>query len=66
MPAERRDRVFERFARSDAGRTVAGGSGLGLAIVRELTTQQGGTVTLADAAPTGLRVELRFRCADNA
>lgn len=67
IPAADRQRVFDRFTRlADARDRDSGGSGLGLAIVRELTTQQGGTVTLADAAPTGLRVELRFRCADNA
>jgi two-component system OmpR family sensor kinase len=53
VPAERRDRVFERFARSDAGRTVAGGSGLGLAIVRAVAEAHGGTVELREAQGGG-------------
>lgn len=59
IPAADRDRVFDRFTRlADARDRDSGGSGLGLAIVRELMDQQGGTVTLTDAVPTGLRVEL--------
>jgi signal transduction histidine kinase len=59
IPAADRDRVFERFARlADARDRDSGGTGLGLSIVRELVTQQGGTVTLTDAAPSGLRVRL--------
>ncbi len=57
IPAADRDRVFDRFTRlADARDRDSGGSGLGLAIVRELITQQGGTVTLTDAEPSGLRV----------
>jgi signal transduction histidine kinase len=58
IPAEDRDRVFERFTRLDDGRARdSGGAGLGLAIVRELVRRLGGTVSLADADP-GLRVEI--------
>ena len=65
VPAQDRDRVFERFSRlQDARDRGTGGSGLGLAIVRELVAQQGGSISLADAAegadPPGLRVEVRF------
>ena len=65
VPAEDRDRVFERFSRlHDARDRDTGGSGLGLAIVRELVTQQGGSISLADADegadPPGLRVQVRF------
>ncbi|WP_230394783.1 ATP-binding protein [Plantactinospora alkalitolerans] len=60
IPAEDRDRVFDRFTRLDDARARdAGGAGLGLAIVRQLVRRQGGTVTLSDAAP-GLRVEVRL------
>jgi signal transduction histidine kinase len=65
IPAEDRDRVFERFSRlHDARDRGTGGSGLGLAIVKELVNQLGGTVWLADADPgadpPGLRVQVRF------
>jgi signal transduction histidine kinase len=60
IPAEDRDRVFDRFTRLDDARARdAGGAGLGLAIVQQLVRRQGGTVTLSDAAP-GLRVEVRL------
>jgi len=63
IPAEDRDRVFERFTRLDDARTRdGGGSGLGLAIVRELVRRHGGSVALADAGP-GLRVEIRLPAA---
>jgi len=59
IPVADRDRVFDRFTRlADARDRDSGGSGLGLAIVRELVTQQGGIVSLADAAPTGLCVQV--------
>ena len=49
-PAER-ERVFERFTRTDAARASAdGGSGLGLAITRWLVDLHGGTVHVADTA----------------
>lgn len=68
IPPERREHVFERFARLDDARSRdAGGTGLGLAIVRELVRRSGGTITLADQPPAadgtpspGLRVEVRL------
>ncbi len=52
-----RARVFERFVRAtDHGE----GCGLGLAIVRDILTLHGGAVTLQDARPRGLQVELRL------
>jgi two-component system, OmpR family, sensor kinase len=53
VPSDRRDRVFERFARSDAGRTATGGSGLGLAIVRAVAEAHGGSVELREAEGGG-------------
>lgn len=56
IPAADRERVFERFARTDAARTARdGGSGLGLAIVRWVVGLHGGTVRVLDA-PAGCRV----------
>jgi len=53
VPPDRRQRVFERFARSDEGRTAAGGSGLGLAIVRSVAEAHGGSVELLEAEGGG-------------
>jgi two-component system, OmpR family, sensor kinase len=44
IPAEARERVFERFSRVDG--TVASGSGLGLAIARELAALMDGAIEL--------------------
>jgi signal transduction histidine kinase len=56
-----RERVFERFARSDDARAARdGGSGLGLAIVRWIVELHGGSVRITDPQPpsTGCRVEV--------
>ncbi len=57
---ERRERVFERFARSDAGRTAAGGSGLGLAIVRAVAEAHDGQVDLREAEGGGAMFLIRL------
>src|SRR5205823_5925358 len=45
IPASERERVFERFHRSDLGRSrSAGGAGLGLPIVRAIAQAHGGYV----------------------
>jgi two-component system sensor histidine kinase TctE len=58
IPAEEREKVFERFYRP-AG-TSAEGCGLGLAIVEALARQHGAKVSLGGTASgAGLRVEVR-------
>ncbi len=59
IPADERERVFERFARLDESRARAtGGSGLGLALVSELVADHGGSVTVGDAGLGGARFEV--------
>jgi len=56
VPADQRERVFERFARVDDARSAdAGGAGLGLAITREVVERHGGTVRIDADAATGAR-----------
>ena len=47
IPAENRDKVFERFYRGDGDRS--GSSGLGLAIVRAVAESHAGSVSLEDS-----------------
>ena len=48
IPAEDQERVFDRFYRSAATRTLPG-SGLGLAIVAQVVADHGGSVVAAEA-----------------
>jgi signal transduction histidine kinase len=59
VPAEERDRIFERFYRGRA-RGSEGGFGLGLAIGRELAERMSGTLTLEDREGGGTRFTLRL------
>ncbi len=61
IPADERDRVFDRFYRRAVN--DEGGSGLGLAIVRSVADRHGATVALADSPLGGLRVTVRFPAA---
>ena len=54
---EDRERVFDRFYRATAARSLPG-SGLGLAIVREVAEAHGGTVTAEDAPGGGALLRL--------
>jgi signal transduction histidine kinase len=57
LPAEDRERAFDRFWR---GRQDGGGSGLGLAVVASLATASGGTVWLDQSPWGGLRACARL------
>jgi two-component system, OmpR family, sensor kinase len=60
IPEAHRERIFERFHRTDPARTrSAGGAGLGLAIVRAIADAHGGQVRATDTQEgRGARVEL--------
>lgn len=60
MSDSEKSRAFDRFWRGQ-GLTGRSGSGLGLAVVRQLVTDDGGTVALADAPGGGLKVEISLR-----
>jgi two-component system, OmpR family, sensor kinase len=54
VPAAERERVFDRFQRSQAARDRAsGGSGLGLAIARAIVTVHGGRIWIEDSPLLG-------------
>jgi signal transduction histidine kinase/CHASE3 domain sensor protein/phage shock protein A len=47
IPAEARERIFDRFYRVDSSETRSiGGTGLGLSLVREIVREHGGSVTV--------------------
>jgi signal transduction histidine kinase len=62
MSDAEKSRAFDRFWRGQ-GLTGRSGSGLGLAVVKQLVTDDGGTVTLADAPRGGLCVRIALRAA---
>ncbi len=61
IPADQRERVFDRFHRTDAARDRAsGGTGLGLAIVRAIAGAHGGRAAAAESSAGGARLELEL------
>ena len=57
VPPGERERVFDRFQRSEAARDRgSGGSGLGLAIARAIVEQHGGRIWIEDSPLGGARV----------
>ncbi len=61
IPESERARVFDPFVRLEPSRNRdTGGWGLGLAIARRIVESHGGTLDLADNAPTGLLVRVRL------
>ncbi|TPQ20984.1 sensor histidine kinase [Streptomyces sporangiiformans] len=62
MSEAEKSRAFDRFWRGQ-GLTGRTGSGLGLAVVRQLVSDDGGTVALRDAPGGGLCVTISLRAA---
>ncbi len=57
IPEDQRERVFDRFHRTDPARErSAGGAGLGLAIVKAIAQAHGGTVEAGEAPGGGARM----------
>lgn len=61
VPADARERIFERFARLDVN---APGTGLGLAIAKWISQLHGGRLTLSDAPGGGAAFTLECPAAD--
>lgn len=53
IPAEMRDKIFERFARLDPSRTLSGGAGLGLSLVKAFAQLLQGDVRVAESSLGG-------------
>ncbi|RUY33551.1 ATP-binding protein, partial [Mesorhizobium sp. M7A.F.Ca.US.001.04.1.1] len=62
IPAEEREKVFQRLYRLDNSRSTPG-SGLGLSLVRAIADLHGATIALEDCGP-GLAVIVSFPAAD--
>jgi signal transduction histidine kinase len=59
IPLELREKVFEPFFKADNARSASrSGFGLGLSIASDIVHRQGGTITLSDRSPSGLRVRV--------
>ena len=61
IPPDQRERIFDRFHRTDTARDRAsGGAGLGLAIVRAIVLAHAGRVSAGERPGGGARVELEL------
>jgi signal transduction histidine kinase len=62
IPPDFREKVFEPFFKADSARTASrGGFGLGLSIARDIIHRHGGSITLSDRTPRGLRVRVLLK-----
>ena len=62
IPAEDKDRIFERFYRVDKGRSRAtGGTGLGLAIVKHIVELHDAKINLDSDIGKGTEITVLFR-----
>ncbi len=67
IPAELRDKIFQRFFRADSSRTrETGGSGLGLAIVRGIVRAHAGRLDVVDTPGGGATFRIAIPLADEA
>ena len=61
IAVQERERVFDRFHRTDPARDRAsGGTGLGLAIVRAIVEAHGGSVSASQSAEGGARITIEL------
>jgi signal transduction histidine kinase len=61
IPLQERERVFDRFHRTDPARDRAsGGTGLGLAIVRAIVEAHGGSVSASQSPEGGARIVIEL------
>lgn len=61
IPADRLDRVFERFYRVDKSRSrETGGTGLGLAIVKHIAELHSAEIAIDSTEGTGTEITIRF------
>ena len=60
IPADRLDKIWQRFYQVEAARGAGGGAGLGLTMVRQIAALHGGTVTVDSREGEGSCFTLRF------
>jgi two-component system OmpR family sensor kinase len=66
VPAQIRDKVFQRFWRADTSRArETGGSGLGLAIVSSIVARHSGTISISDTPGGGATFEVALPVVQN-